>query len=86
MPLFKNIVVYRIGAEWLPILAALVISTLLGIAASALLRAQLYGVTPYDAATVSAVSAIVGTVALLACAVPAFRAARLNPVTALRSE
>jgi putative ABC transport system permease protein len=55
-----------------------------GIALSGLLRAQLYEVSPHDAATAAIVSGMVAVVALLACLVPARRAARVDPVTALR--
>ena len=46
----------------------------------------LYAVTPLDPLTFSAVPAILAAVALLACVIPAGRAARLNPVMALRGE
>ena len=57
-----------------------------GMALTGALRAQLYGVTPYDAPTALAVTALVGLVAFLACVVPAARAARVDPITALRSD
>ena len=56
-----------------------------GMALSGTLRAQLYEVTPYDAATALLVTGIVALVALLACFVPAMRAARVDPVGALRN-
>ena len=46
----------------------------------------LYAVTPFDPLTFIAVPAILASVALLACVIPAGRAARLNPVIALREE
>jgi predicted permease len=57
-----------------------------GIALSGTLRAQLYDVSPWDVPTVAAVCGVVALVALAACLVPAARAARLDPVTALRAE
>ena len=53
---------------------------------SRLLGNLLFGVEPLDPATYAAVSAALLAVALAACIVPAWRAARVDPVTALRSE
>jgi putative ABC transport system permease protein len=46
----------------------------------------LYGVRPSDPATFLIVPSFIIIVALLACALPARAAARLNPVDVLRSE
>ena len=43
----------------------------------------LYGVRPADPATLAAVTLLLGGIALLACYIPARRAARLDPVAAL---
>jgi putative ABC transport system permease protein len=51
-----------------------------------LLATLLFGVTATDAATYAATSAAMVLVALVACLVPARRAARLDPVAALRHE
>jgi putative ABC transport system permease protein len=50
------------------------------------LTSLLYGVTRFDAFTFAAAPALLAGVALLACVVPAARAARVNPVVALREE
>ncbi len=55
-------------------------------ALSRLLGSQLYGVRPFDPATFVAVGGLLVVVALVACVVPARRAARVDPVAALRSE
>jgi predicted permease len=47
---------------------------------------MLYGVSRFDAMTFALVPAILATVALLACLIPAGRAATVNPVVALRDE
>jgi putative ABC transport system permease protein len=51
-----------------------------------LLKTLLFGVTTSDPATFVIVSAVLATVALLACFIPARRAARVDPVVALRCE
>jgi putative ABC transport system permease protein len=46
----------------------------------------LYGVTPLDGVTIAAVLVLVGVVAAVAVTRPAWRAARVDPVTALRGD
>jgi ABC-type antimicrobial peptide transport system permease subunit len=68
--------------------------TALGLAAGMALAAGatralstlLYGVGASDPATFGLVVVILGLVALSACSVPAMRAARVDPITALRQE
>jgi len=55
-------------------------------ALSRFLSTQLFGITPTDPATLSAVGAILFVVALAATAAPARRAASVDPVVSLRSE
>jgi putative ABC transport system permease protein len=50
------------------------------------LRGLLYGVTPVDGLTIASVVALVAAVALVAVGWPAWRAARVDPTTALRAE
>jgi putative ABC transport system permease protein len=57
-----------------------------GLAVSRLIGSILYGVSPTDPITYAAVVAIVVGVALLACVAPAIRAARVDPLLALRAE
>jgi putative ABC transport system permease protein len=50
-----------------------------------LLSAFLYGISPHDALTFVAVPIVIVAVAAIACLVPARRAARVDPLTALRA-
>ncbi|MCY4026045.1 MAG: ABC transporter permease [Acidobacteria bacterium] len=66
------------------------VGALIGLAGSApltrLLDSQLYGIAPYDPPAVMAGLAVLFGAGALACHVPARRAARLDPASALRSE
>jgi len=46
----------------------------------------LYGISPYDPATLSGVTAIVLVVVMIASLLPAIRASRLDPMHLLRDE
>jgi putative ABC transport system permease protein len=71
-------------------MAPVLIGGAAGLAASALatraLRTMLFGVTPLDAVSFLAAPALLAAVALLACYVPARRAASVDPLMALRDE
>jgi putative ABC transport system permease protein len=56
------------------------------LALTRLMAKLLYGVPPVDPLTFIAVPLLLTTVALAACLIPAFRAARISPVSALRQE
>jgi putative ABC transport system permease protein len=51
-----------------------------------MLQAQLFNVKPTDPATIAIVVAFIGTVALIACYLPASRATRVDPMVVLRDE
>jgi putative ABC transport system permease protein len=65
---------------------ALVIGLAVALAATRVLETQLYGVERLDPLTFAAVPLALALVALCACYLPARRASRVNPVTALRAE
>jgi putative ABC transport system permease protein len=71
-------------------LALVAIGTAIGIAVSLLLLRSLstllFGVTPYDVPTYAIVVVLLGAIAALASYLPARRAARIEPLTALRQE
>ena len=67
-------------------LAGVAIGIPAALAATRVLRGALVGVQPNDPATLTAVAALLAAVALVAAYVPARRAARVDPVRALRSE
>ena len=50
------------------------------------LEKMLFGVTPSDIVTFAAAATVIGAVAILACIVPALRAARIDPLGALRHD
>jgi putative ABC transport system permease protein len=56
------------------------------LAATTLLRSQLYGVQAADPLAYAAVGLVLGFVALVACYIPARRAANLDPIVALRQD
>jgi predicted permease len=59
---------------------------IVALAAGRLLEKILYGVQPSDPLTLAIVLAMMLSIAALACSIPARRAIRINPVTALRQE
>ncbi len=67
-------------------LAGVVVGLLLAAGLSRLLSGVLYGVGTTDAPTFAAVAALLVTLAAAASYLPAWRAARVDPVTSLRSE
>ena len=56
---------------------------LAGLAIRRAMETQLYGVSAMDPLVIGAVAAVLGLVALAACTLPARRAARIDPMTAL---
>jgi predicted permease len=82
----RSVLALIIGQGMRPILAGIAIGLLGALGLSRLIAGLLYGVKPMDPLTYVAVAAIVGLTALLASYLPARRALRVDPVTALRQE
>ena len=82
----EQVVRLMLGDGLSPVLYGLV----LGLAASAgavrLIQSMLYGTRPLDPAIFAAVTATLLVVAALACLIPAWRASRIDPMQALRTE
>lgn len=76
--------VFRQGA--ISTFVGLSIGVLLAAALARLIRGAFYGISPLDLVSITATVALLATVSLLAGSVPARRAARIDPMEALRYE
>ncbi|MGH9666542.1 MAG: FtsX-like permease family protein, partial [Bryobacteraceae bacterium] len=70
----------------LPVLAGIAVGVACALSTSRLLASQLFGVSPNDPAIMLTVVGVLLAVAICACWVPARRAARIDPMRALRFE
>jgi putative ABC transport system permease protein len=68
------------------ILVGVVSGAAAALAATRVLEAQLFGVVATDGVTFASVSLLLAGVALMACWIPAWRATKVDPLIALRSE
>ena len=78
-----TLVLWR-GAKLALLGVAIGITSALGL--TQLMSTLLFGISPYDPATLAGVSVLLIVVAFLACLIPARRAASLDPMQALRTE
>jgi putative ABC transport system permease protein len=69
-----------------PVLGGIAAGCVIAAAAAGVLRTQLFGIGPRDPVTFLVVPLLLGLVGVAAILVPAWKAARLDPVTVLRSE
>jgi ABC-type antimicrobial peptide transport system permease subunit len=56
------------------------------LAGSRVVEGFLFGVSPHDPLVLVSLPAVLGCIALIACVIPGWRAARIDPTIALRSE
>lgn len=82
----ENVLRLIIGQGIAPALAGLALGLVVAFALTRVLSSLLFGVDAADPATFASVAALLVIVALLASWLPARRAARMNPMSALRSE
>jgi len=69
-----------------PALLGLVLGLAVSVAVAKEIASMLYGTEPLDGAVFAGVSGMLLVVAVLACLIPAWRASRLDPMQALRTE
>jgi len=69
-----------------PALFGLTLGLAASVGATRLIRSMLYGTQPYDPAVIAVVILTLLLVASIACVIPAWRASRLDPMHALRTE
>jgi len=69
-----------------PILIGLAAGALAGLGLARAMSGMLYGVSPFDAATLAGAAGLLVAVALVASSLPARRVARIDPAAALRTE
>ena len=75
-----------IGHGLVLVSAGLVIGFALAWVGARVMQTLLYGVAATDPATFGAVVGVLAAIALAACAIPALRAARLDPMVVLKQE
>ena len=69
-----------------PVLVGIAVGTVAALASAKVMKTLVFGVSASDPLTLAAVAATLAVVALMASAVPAHRALRLDPVKALRAD
>ena len=81
---WQNVLVLVLGRGFRIVTIGIVIGMLTALALTRFLGSLLYGISNYDPIIVALSILVVGTAALSACLPPALRAARINPIKALR--
>jgi putative ABC transport system permease protein len=75
-----------VGHGMKPVVLGMLCDLVFAVGAARLIRALLFGVVPLDPVTYLVTAAALATVGLAACAIPAFRAVRVDPLVALRQK
>lgn len=75
-----------VGQGMKPVVVGLAVGVLVSMGLTRFVTALLFGVDPLDPWTYVAVVALLGTVAIAACLVPATIAARVDPIVSMRAE
>jgi putative ABC transport system permease protein len=75
-----------VGSGTIPVLIGIALGLTGAVSLARFIQALLFETSPLDAINLIAVSALFLSVALAACLVPAWRASRIDPATALRAE
>jgi predicted permease len=75
-----------IGQGMLPVVIGLALGLAAAVALTRLMAGMLFGVSPTDPATFAGIALLLIAVALLACYIPARRAAKVDPMIALRHD
>jgi predicted permease len=82
----SNVVALVVGQGVRPAVTGLFVGVVLALALSKVLTSLLFGVGPRDPLSIGAVAVVLIAVAITASYLPARRAARIDPATALRAE
>jgi predicted permease len=69
-----------------PVVSGVIVGLAASFATNRVLQSQLVGVSPFDPVTIAGALAVLLVIALMACALPARRAVRVDPVVAIRHE
>jgi putative ABC transport system permease protein len=75
-----------VGQGMRPVAIGAVLGLAGAVAMTTLMQSLLFGVTPVDPVAYGVATAVLTAIAVVACAVPALRATRVDPLTALRDE
>jgi ABC-type antimicrobial peptide transport system permease subunit len=75
-----------VGEGLRTVVAGIVIGVALALAAGKLVASLLYGISPRDPVILGSAAVGLALIGIAACLIPAVRAARVNPVSALRAD